>query len=124
MTLREAIERFDLLYPNSLPLAAKRGMISAFDGRLYAEVLSHYGGAPAAFTGYDETTPPETPLLAEFPYDDIYIKMLCAENDAVCGDVARYNNAAALFNAAYERLAAHVGRSRPRADASAVRLPG
>ena len=122
MTLREAIERFDLLYPNPLPLEAKRGMLSAFDGRLYAEVLSHYEGAPESFAGYDESTPPETPLLAEFPFDDVYLKLLCAENDAVCGDIARYNNAAALFNAAYERYVSHVGRTRRRRDGAAVRL--
>ena len=122
MTLQEAIERFDLLYPNPLPQEVKRGMLSAFDGRLYAEVLSHYEGAPASFTGYDENTPPETPLLVQFPFDDVYLKLLCAENDAVCGDIAHYNNAAALFNAAYERYVSHVNRTRRRRDGAAVRV--
>ncbi len=114
MTVREAIDRFDLLYPNAMPYTAKLKLLSDLDGRLYTEVLSNYENAPAAFTGYTESTPSDTALLIRFPYDDIYIKALCAENDAVNGDIARYNNAAAAFNAAWEQYVNHVNRTRGR----------
>ena len=122
MTLREAIDRFDLLYPNPLEIGAKRRILSDFDGRLYSELLVHYEGAPQVFAGYGEATPPDTLLLAEYPYDDIYLKLLCAENDAVCGDIARYNNSAALFNAAYNDYAAHINRTRRRKNIARVRF--
>ena len=124
MTLREAIDRFDLTYPNPLEIGVKRRILSEFDGRLYSELLVYYEGAPQVFSGYGETTPPDTPLLAEYPFDDIYLKLLCAENDAICGDIARYNNAAAAFNAAYNEYAAFINRTRRRKKNERVRFGG
>ncbi|MBQ7637729.1 MAG: hypothetical protein IJS90_02360 [Clostridia bacterium] len=112
MTLREAIERFDLLYPNALDLSAKRNIISALDGRINSEILVNYGEGEADFCGYNETTPGETQLLAQFPFDDIYIKALCVENDAVSGDIDRYNNSAEVFNLSWEQYAAYYNRTR------------
>ena len=122
MTLREAIDRFDLLYPNAVPFAEKRAILSAFDGRLYAEVLSCYEGAPGAFAGYDEHTPQDTALLIGYPYDDIYMKLLTAENDALCGDIDRYNNAASLLNNAYGQYVDHLNRTRRRRGGVRVAL--
>ena len=122
MTLKEAIDRFDLLYPNAVPFAEKRAILSAFDGRLYAEVLSCYDGAPETFAGYGEYTPEDTALLIGAPYDDIYIKVLTAENDALCGDIDRYNNAVSLLNTAYEQYVGHLNRTRRRRGGARVKL--
>ena len=121
MTLREAVDRFDRLYPNALPSDEKRKIISDFDGRLYSGVLVHYEGAPTVFSGYTEHTDPDTVLLAGFPYDDIYIRLLCAENEAVNGDTERYNNAAALFNSLYAQYADHINRTRRRKPGARIR---
>lgn len=110
MTLREAIERFDVLYPNILDYSAKRKVISDLDGKIYLEIHSNYENCCSGFGGYTENTPGDTLLIALFPFDDIYIKALCAENDAVTGDINRYNNSAALFNAAWEQYAAYYNR--------------
>lgn len=122
MTLREAIDRFDLLYPNPLDFASKRKLLSDFDGRLFSEVLVHYEGSPLIFVGYGEDADPDTELLAGFPFDDIYIKFLSAENDAVCGDVERYNNSAALLNAAYRQYTDFLNRTRRRKPGARVRF--
>lgn len=122
MTLRDAIDRFDLLYPNPLHYGEKRRILSDFDGRVYTEILSQYEGAPPCFEGYGESTSPDTPLLVQFPYDDLYMKLLCAENDAACGDIARYNNSAALFNTAYGQYVNHVNRTRRRRRSGGVRF--
>ena len=116
MTLREAIERFDLLYPNALDIAAKRKIISDLDGRISLEILGNYEGNDASFKGYTELTPAETPLLAAFPFDEIYIKALCAENDSVSGDINRYNNSAQLFNSSWEQYAAYYNRTHSHKD--------
>ena len=121
MTLREAIERFDRLYPNALEPAAKRRILSEFDGRLYSGVLAHYEGAPTVFSGYTEQTDPDTALLAAYPYDDVYLRVLCAENDLISGDIDRYNNSAVLFNDAYERYADYINRTRRRKPGARVR---
>lgn len=114
MTLKEAIDRFDLLYPNAIPFGEKRAILSAFDGRLYAETLSLYEGAPGAFAGYGPAASPDTALLVGYPYDDIYLKLLAAENDALCGDIDRYNNSSAILNSAYEQYVGYLNRSRRR----------
>lgn len=110
MTLKQAIERFDLLYPNALDIAEKRRVISELDGRINLEIFSGYDENNASFCGYSEKTPGDTLLLAQFPFDDLYIKALCAENDAVSGDINRYNNSAALFNSSWEQYAAYYNR--------------
>lgn len=120
MTLQEAIDRFDQLYPNAMAQHVKRRILSDFDGRLYTEVLSLYEGAPAAFSGYGEDAAPHTPLLAGYPYDDIYVLLLCAENDAVNGDIERYNNASLLLNAAYERYVNYLNRTRRRKQSARI----
>ena len=122
MTLREAIDRFDHICPNALEYAVKRKLLSDFDGRLYSEVLVHYEGAPAVFSGYGEETDPDTALLAGYPYEDIYLRLLNAENDAINGDIERYNNAAALFNDLYAQLTAHINRPRRRKPGARIRF--
>ncbi|MCH5197939.1 MAG: hypothetical protein J1E34_03435 [Oscillospiraceae bacterium] len=111
MTLKEVIERFDLLYPNALDITEKRRIISELDGRISLEIFSNYEGNKEDFSGYSENTPGDTRLLADFPFDDIYIKALCAENDAVSGDINRYNNSAQLFNSSWEQYASYYNRT-------------
>ncbi len=116
MTLGETVRRFDLLYPNAMELPLKVALVSRLEGRLNAELLPLYGEADPDFTGYEAAADENRPLLIPFPFDDIYIKFLAAENDLINGDTARYNNSAAVFNAAWDMLAAYYNRTRaPRA---------
>ena len=116
MRLKETVERFDLLYPNALPYEVKRDLLSRLEGRIAEEVT----GAPAnaaARLPFDENTPADTSLSAPFPHDDVYLKYLAAETDLLQGDTARYNNAVAVFNAAYEAFAAAYRRAnKPEKD--------
>ena len=114
MTLRDAIARFDLLYPNAMPLPVKIERISRLDGRIDRELLQPYGEGDAAFAGYTAEDYETAALKAPFPFDDLYVKFLNAENDLVNGDTVRYANSAAVFNAAYEELAAFVSRTKRR----------
>ncbi len=112
MTLGEALDRFDLLYPNAMEPALKTALVSRLEGRLQAEIFSLYAEGNGAFAGYDAVDDRNTALLAPFPFDDIYIKFLCAENDLICGDTERYRNSAAVFNSAFEAMAAYYNRTR------------
>lgn len=112
MTLGEALDRFDLLYPNGMETALKTRLVSRLEGRLETEIFSLYEDGLAPFAGYDAVADRNTPLRAPFPFDDIYIKFLCAENDLICGDTERYRNSAAVFNSAYAAMAAYYNRTR------------
>lgn len=105
MTLMEAVNGLDALVQNTYSLPQKLRWLSDLDAVIGAELVeTHEGGVP--FGGYDETTPPDTPLLAEAPYDGIYLKYLEAQVHYYNGELTRYNNAMTAFNtlyAAFER---------------------
>ena len=121
MTLGETVRRFDLLYPNAMELPLKAALISQLEGRLNTELLRLYGEEDPAFTGYEAAADENTTLKIPFPFDDIYIKFLAAENDRINGDTDRYRNSAALFNAAWEMLAAYYHRTRKPVPAPRLR---
>jgi hypothetical protein len=122
MTLSQAIERFDQLYPNTAPYAVKRDLLSSLEGRLSRELFSRYDPAPAETGPVSADDPGDTPLLAPFPYDDLYVKFLAAETDRLQGDVNRYLNSAAVFNESYDALALYLLRTRKRVSPR-VKLP-
>lgn len=122
MTLGETIRRFDLLYPNAMELPLKVSLVSQLEGRLNAELLPLYGENDSAFTGYDALEDETRALMIPFPFDDIYIKFLAAENDLVNGDMDRYRNSSSVFNAAWETLAAFYNRTRRPQDAPRLRV--
>lgn len=104
MTLSEAIERVDLLRPNTASRFEKIRWLNELDGKIAAEIIAtHEGGED--FDGYDENTDPDTELLAAFPYDDIYCKYLFAQIDLSRRETENYNNSVAIFNGAYEAFA-------------------
>ena len=111
MKLSEAIGRFDLLYPNAMELPEKIALVSRLDGRINSEILSLYGIEQTDFSGYTAEGYAEAELKAPFPFDDIYIKYLCAENDLTNGDSVRYANSSMVFNASYADFAAYMNRT-------------
>lgn len=112
MTVKDAIDRFDVLYPNAMGLPEKLALLSGLDGRVDREILSLYGADDPDFAGYGPADYPDAALRIGFPFEDLYIKYLSAENDLINGDALRYANSAAVFNAAYAEYAAYMNRTR------------
>lgn len=123
MTLKEVISRFDVLYPNVLEYAEKRELISRLEGKIFLELFSLYEGGAEKYPRCSEDMAPDTPLSVPFPFDDLYLKFLCAENDSINSDVDRYVNSARIFNAAYEEFASYLHRTRKRKTRSEISLP-
>lgn len=112
MTIKQAIARFDTLYPNEITYEQKLAWLSELDGMVYEEILSLYKQAPpTAFTGYILATPGNTQLLVPFPYEKIYIEYLSAMAELVRGNAERYNNAAALYANTFDSFAAECNRT-------------
>ncbi|MBE6812166.1 MAG: hypothetical protein E7523_04715 [Ruminococcaceae bacterium] len=112
MTIRQAIARFDTLYPNEIPYEQKLAWLSELDGIVYEEILSFYKEAPpTAFTGYILATPGDSQLLVPFPYDKIYIEYLSSKTELVRGNAERYNNAATLYANTFDAFAADYNRT-------------
>lgn len=102
MTADEAILKYDLLYPNALAYEHKLALLARLDKRVYEDVFSKYEGCGGySPRGCGQGFSGDTALLIRSPYDDLYIKFLAAETDLLNCDIARYNNSAAVFNAAF-----------------------
>lgn len=105
MKIKEAIARFDTLYPNAFSHSDKISWLSELDGKIFSEIISLYENAPPYFTGYTSSASDSTELLVPFPDDDIYIKFMCLKTDLINSDIRRFNNSAMLFNSAFTSLA-------------------
>lgn len=103
MKLREAIERIDSLKHNTFTQGEKVEWLDRLDGLVKAQIIdTHEGAEEVEFSGYSERENMETELMVPAPYDDIYMHWLEAQIDYYNGELGRYNNSIAMFNAAYE----------------------
>ena len=102
MTIREALETVDRLEPNQYGSADKLRWLSELDGAVYREILTQHETQTAAFAGYTpEADLDGTVLLIEWPYDEIYRWYLEMKIADANGEMTRYNNAMAKYNAYY-----------------------
>ena len=101
MTITQAIERTDSLVPNTYLHPDKLRWLTVLDGRIQREIIDRYEGEKtAALPEYDEDTVDST-LLVPAPYDELYVHWLSAMIHYANGEMARYNNSLARFDAEY-----------------------
>lgn len=111
MTLHQALVRLDELSRNTYSGAQKRQWLSQLDGRVFEKLLSTHEGTVQPFSGYGETTDGATVLLVPSPFDEIYIHYLQMQLDYHNGELERYNNSSAMFQAAWDGFARHYNRT-------------
>ena len=114
MTVSQAIDRTDRLKPNSYAYADKLVWLSQLDGTVKKEIIdTHEDGAAAPFVPYTVDVDPERMLLAEAPYDEMYIHYLTAQIDYANGEFERFNNANRLFEAVCSAFRNAYNRAHP-----------
>lgn len=111
MTLHQALVRLDELSHNTYSAAQKTAWLSQLDGRVHTKILATHQGEVPPFQGYDEGTDPDTVLLVPSPFDEVYIHYLQMQLSYHNGELERYNNAAALFQSAWDGFARHYNRT-------------
>lgn len=105
MTIIEAINTIDALYPNTYSQEQKKAQLSKLDGVIKRDIIDkHEGSEEVTFNGYDENTPQDTVLLVPAPYDDIYIFWLQTWIDYWNGEMGRYNNSTSMYKTAYSNF--------------------
>ena len=105
MTIAEAIQAADTLHPNNYTQAEKARWLSILDGVIKTEIIdTHKDGEDVVFNGYDRDTPVNTVLLVGAPYDNIYVKWLCAQYNLAEDEIDIYNNSMEVFNNAFEQF--------------------
>jgi hypothetical protein len=99
VTIIEAINRIDILKPNTYTQIEKVRWLSTLDGIIKKEIIdTHEGFEAVVFNGYDDTTPVTTELLVPSPYDEIYLYYLESKIDYFNGEYGRYNNSITMYN--------------------------
>ena len=110
VTIEQVLAQVDSRVPNGWSLPQKLSWLSRLDGQAVEEVLWAYGTAPH-FRGYGPDTPLDTPLLIPTPWEECYVHYLEAQIHYINGELTRYANAMALFQAVYRAWAEHYHRS-------------
>lgn len=112
MTLLEAINRIDVLKPNSYSQGEKIQWLSNLDGIIKREIIdTHEGGEGVVFNGYTEETSLTTELLVPAPYDDVYLRYLETQIDYANGEYGKYNNSMAMYDTAYSSFQRYYNRT-------------
>ena len=99
MTIETCMNLVDTMKPNGVERAVKLRFLGEIEGRVRVELLEE---EPDGQWDLDPDTATDRVLSAPHPYDQLYPLYVMAMMDYVGGDVARYENGAALFNAAYQ----------------------
>ena len=108
MTLDQALHTADEMKPNQVERARKIDWISTLDKRIFRDVMCAHekdGSVPDTFAGYDQSTAPDTELLAKAPYDEIYRFYLEMQIDLANQEYEKYNNSAVLYANAWGQFA-------------------
>ena len=112
MTIIEAINRIDILKPNTYTPDTKTYWLSNLDGIVFEKIIkTHEGAEVSNFEGYTAETPIDTKLLIPAPYDDIYLKWLEAQIDYANGEYDKYNNITVAYNDAYTEFERYYNRT-------------
>ena len=114
MTAAQAIDRTDRLKPNSYAYADKLVWLSQLDGTIRREIIdTHEGGMTEEFVPYTEEGGGERTLLAEPPYDEMYIHYLASQIDYYNGEYDRFNNSNGMFEAVCSAFRSACNRAHP-----------
>ena len=122
ITISEIISRLDTLRPNRFSDEIKIAWLSELDGRLHSRLLSRFENCPAAPETYSDHS---QQLLIPQPYgSDIYCFYLQSCMDRENGETGRYNQSAALYNAALDSYRAHCLQTMTAKSAGPFKLKG
>ena len=112
MQIIEAIGMIDALKPNTYSQEEKIKWLSNLDMSIKKEIIdTHEGGKEIEFNGYDENTPLDTKLLAEAPYDEMYVFCLESQIDYHNAEYGKYNNSVTAFNSSFNTFRNYYNRT-------------
>lgn len=113
MTIQEAIDREQALYPHQYDADAVIKWLDILDRRIYKNlILTHEGGEDVVFEGY-ESADGSTELLVPDEYD-VYRYWLDAQVSYANRDISAYNNAITQFNTEYKAFANYYNKAHMR----------
>ena len=97
MKIREVITNVDDLKPNAYSEEDKKRWLKEIETKIYKEIVMTHEDA-CEMTDF---TNENSNLIAQTPYDTLYITYVCAKIDFYNNETARYNNQMMMFNQEY-----------------------
>ena len=111
MTIIEAINEIDARKPNTYSRDDKLKWLTRLDWKVKREIIdTHEGGKDVVYTGYDASVPLDTQLLIPDSHGEVYSFWLESQIDYANGEIGKYNNSIAMYNAAYLAYANYYNR--------------
>lgn len=98
MTVGHALAEADSLWPNAYSDQTKIKWLSRCESTIYNEIIRYYFPKPKPFCGFGDNDT-EKMLIAPEPYDQLYIYWLEAMIHYADGEIPKYNNAIAQYQA-------------------------
>ena len=99
MTIENCLKLVDAMMPNGVSDSVKLRFLGEIEGKVRVELL---GEEPDGDMDFHDETPKGMVLCVPHPYDQLYLLYVMTMLDYISGDVARYENSAAIFNTAYQ----------------------
>ncbi|MCI7639157.1 MAG: hypothetical protein MSS60_04945 [Clostridiales bacterium] len=106
MTVRQAIERIDSIVRNTYTNEEKVFWLSNLDAQIATFILKTI---PPYKEQYEQNM--DSGLLAEPPFDMMYIHWLEAQIAYANGEIERYSNAISVYQQEYDSYANYVARN-------------
>lgn len=126
MTVQQAIERAnEMRMGNSSTDEMKIRWLSELDGMIYNDViLKHKGNEGYPKPNYTVDSAPIDNLIAEEPYDVLYVYYLMAKIDLAASEINKYNASVQLYNSALLNYKNHYRRNHRPVDNPPVTVGG
>ena len=123
ITISQIISACDALRPNRFEPGLKIKWLSELDGRLYLELFKTHENCPIAhFAPYESS---RCSLLVPAPYaGELYTSYLFSCMDRENGEMNRYNQSAAQYNAVYSQFFNFWNRENKPLSAGEFKLRG
>lgn len=123
MTISEAIARCDLVKPNQFDGQTKVEWLTRLDGKVWWDVIRSHEGAPEGEMPRYTTADMEKTLLVPDPYaEEVYVRYLQSMIDLENAEISKYNQSAAMYNAAYQVFAAWYNRTHLPVSAGPLQI--
>ena len=104
MTVKECIDQVDIEKPNQFRSEDKLRWLTYIERKIILDVLKNHEGYNKQYDTFDgySLNDLESHLIAEPPYDQLYIAFIKMKIDEENGETTRYNNSAIMFNEYYD----------------------
>ena len=112
MTLNDAITRYkEMRTSTKLSQEQMIDAISRLDKLVNINIYATHEGGERDFSGYDPDGDLSLELLVPSPYDDMYIDWLDCQGELLARDYKRYNSAATVYDAKFQKFSADYNRT-------------